>query len=125
VSELSPAASGHEPILASFGNVSVTHHWVVTPTGNHPIRGTHWTVQDLGRLEEKISTTGIVLAILFVWFCLLGLLFLLMKDQRWVGWVEVTVTGPGLHHAAIIPASPTATYEAHQFVNYCRQLAVV
>jgi hypothetical protein len=123
VSEVSPAARGHEPILMTFGDIAVTHHWVVLPAGNFPVSGTTWTVQDMTRYEEKISTTGIVLAVIFVWFCLLGLLFLLMKEQRLTGWVQVTVQGPGMHHAAMIPASPTAMHQAHQFANYCRQLS--
>jgi hypothetical protein len=118
-----PGASGIEPALASFGDITVTHHWVHVPAGRYPIQGSTWTVQDMSRTEEKISTAGIVLAVIFVWFCLLGLLFLLMKEQRHVGWVQVSVQGPGLHHATMIPAAPLAAAQANQFVNYGRQLS--
>jgi hypothetical protein len=123
VSEMSAAPAGFEPTLATLGDISVTHHWVHVPAGRYPIQGTTWTVQDMSRTEEKISTTGIVLAVIFVWFCLLGLLFLLMKEQRQVGWVQINVQGAGLHHSTMIPASPVAFGQAHQFVNYCRQLS--
>jgi len=120
---MAPAAGGVEPTLATLGDIAVTHHWVHVPAGRYPIRGTTWTVQDMSRSEEKIATVGIVLAILFVWVCLLGLLFLLMKERRLVGWVQVSVQGQGFHHATMVPASPHAVGQAHQFVNYCRQLS--
>lgn len=123
MSEVSPSGSGIEPTLATLGDIAVSQHWVHVPSGRHPIRGTVWTVQDMTHTEEKVSTVGIVLAVLFFWFCLLGLLFLLMKDTRLVGWVQVSVQGDGFHHAAMIPASPNAVPQAHQFVNYCRGLS--
>lgn len=123
MSETNPAPDAFEPTLATLGDIAVTHHWVVVPAGRFPVRGTTWTVQDLTRTEEKIATAGVVLAILFFWVCLLGLLFLLMKERRLTGWVQVNVSGPGLHHATMIPATPVALGQAHQFVNYCRQLS--
>jgi len=122
VSEIVPPG-GFEPTLTSLGDISVSHHWVTVPAGSFPIRGTVWTVQDMSRVEEKISTVGIILAVLFFWVCLLGLLFLLMKERRTVGWVQVNVQGEGFHHATMIPASPVAVPQAHQFVNYCRSLS--
>src|SRR5262249_3224061 len=86
-----------EPQLATIGDISISQHWVVTPSGSHPIRGSVWTVTDMSRYEETISTTGLVLAIVFVWFCLLGLLFLLMKERRIGGYVQITVQGNGFH----------------------------
>ena len=122
MSDLVPTGGHYEPILATLGDISVTHHWVQVPSGNYPIRGTTWTVQEHTHVEEKISTAGIVLAIIFVWVCLLGLLFLLMKERRTVGWVQVTVQGQGLYYATMLPA--LSGPHAHQFVNYARQLSV-
>lgn len=113
-----------EPQLATIGDISISQHWVVTPSGPHPIRGSVWTVTDMSHYEERISTAGIVLAILFVWFCLLGLLFLLMKDRRMVGYVQVTVQGRDFYHSTMIPAtSPQAVMGVHQMVNYARAVA--
>jgi hypothetical protein len=81
---------------------------VITPNGSYPIRGSVWTVTDMSYYQESISTAGIVLAILFVWFCLLGLLFLLMKERRMVGYVQVTVQGNGFHNSTMIPPSSTS-----------------
>jgi sensor histidine kinase YesM len=113
-----------EQWLAAIGDMSISQHWVLTPTGPHPIRGSVWTVTDMSYCQESISTTGVVLAILFVWFCLLGLLFLLMKDRRMVGYIEVTVQGSGFHHSTLIPArGPQSVTWVHQQVNYARALA--
>jgi hypothetical protein len=71
-----------EQWLATIGDIAISQRWVLTPTGTYPIRGSVWTVTDMSHYEESVSTVGVVLAILFVWFCLLGLLFLLMKDRR-------------------------------------------
>lgn len=125
MSELAGFGGGQpEPQLAAIGDISVTQHWVYTPSGPHPIRGSIWTVTDMSRTEETISTAGIVLAILFVWFCLLGLVFLLMKDRRTVGYVQVTAQGSGFHHSTMIPVnSPQTVFAVHQMVNYARSLA--
>lgn len=112
-----------EPQLATVGDISITQHWIYTPTGPHPIRGSIWTVTDMSHYEERISTAGVVLAILFVWICLLGLLFLLMKDRRLVGYLQVTVQGNGFHHSTMVPAAAFAS--VHQTVNYARSLAAL
>jgi hypothetical protein len=77
----------------------------------------------MSHYQESVSAVGVVLAILFVWFCLLGLLFLLMKDRRLVGYIQVTVQGNGFYHATLIPAGPQALMWATQQVNYARSLA--
>ena len=113
-----------EQWLATIGDISISQHWVMTPTGPHPIRGSVWTVTDMSYWQESVSAAGIVLAILFIWFCLLGLLFLLMKDRRMVGHIQVTVQGSGFHHSTMIPASgPQSLIWVHQRVNYARALA--
>jgi hypothetical protein len=72
---------------------------------------THW--------QERISPVGIVLTIIFVWFCLLGLLFMLTKDRAVAGYIQVTVQGNGFHHSMMIPAvGPQSVMGVHQMVNY-------
>jgi hypothetical protein len=113
-----------EQWLATIGDISISQHWVLTPTGPHPIRGSAWTVTDMSHYQESISALGVVLAILFIWFCLLGLLFLLMKDRKMVGYIQVTVQGSGFHHSTMIPATgPHSVVGVHQMVNYARSLA--
>jgi hypothetical protein len=113
-----------EQWLATIGDISISQHWVMTPTGPQPIRGSVWTVTDMSQYQESVSTAGVVLAILFVWFCLLGLLFLLMKDRRYGGYIQVTVQGSGFYHSTLIPAGGLqSVMSVNQQVNYARSLA--
>lgn len=114
-----------EQWLAAIGDISISQHWVLTSTGPHPIRGSVWTVTDMSYYQESgPSAAGVILAILFVWACLLGLLFLLMKDSRMMGYIQVTVQGSGFHHSTMIPATgPQSVKWVHQMVNYARALA--
>ncbi|MCH9815655.1 MAG: hypothetical protein K0U64_04265 [Actinomycetia bacterium] len=89
--------------MLQIGDIGVTEHWVVTPNGTAPLRGTRWLATDNTRVQERIPTTAIVLAIVFAFFCLLGLLFLLMKEQYVTGYVEVRVTGEDLDHWTQVP----------------------
>ncbi|HTQ19472.1 hypothetical protein [Mycobacterium sp.] len=115
-----------EPWLATIGDISVSQHWVMTPTGPYPIRGSVWTVTDMSYYQESISTAGVILAIIFVWFCLLGLLFLLMKERKLVGYIQVTVQGNGFYHSTMIPAwGPHTIMGVTQQVNYARSLAAI
>ncbi len=113
-----------DPQLASVGDIGISQHWIRTPNGAYPIRGSMWTVSDMTHYQERISTTGVVLCAIFVWFCLLGLLFLLMKDRYVSGYVQVTVHGAGFHHSTMIPANHSGVvYSVTQTVNYARTLA--
>lgn len=113
-----------EQWLMTVGDISVSPHWINTPAGTYPIKGTVWTVTDMSHYSESISTTGIVLCLIFVWFCLLGLLFLLMKDRKYVGYIQVTVQGDGFYHSTLLPAGgPQALVLVTQQVNYARSLA--
>ncbi|MFF3393676.1 hypothetical protein ACFYW1_22460 [Streptomyces sp. NPDC002669] len=97
------------PVL-TFGDIAVMNDQIVTPAGPMPLKGAVWTATDLSRTEEKIPTVGIVLAIVFALFCLIGLLFLLMKEKRTTGFIQVTVTSGGRHHSTMIPAVSQDTF---------------
>jgi hypothetical protein len=113
-----------EQWLQTIGDISISQHWVMTPTGPYPIRGSVWTVTDMTHWQEGVSAGGVILCIIFVWFCLLGLLFLLMKDRKLVGQIQVTVQGKGFYHSAMIPVTgPQTVMNVHQLVNYARSLA--
>ncbi|WP_207946447.1 hypothetical protein [Actinomadura sp. 7K507] len=113
---------GAEPVLLQIGDIALTSTHVILPYGQFPLQGTMWTVQDSTQITEGISTTGIVLAVVFVWFCFLGLLFLLMKDRRYVGFVSVSVTGPGFHHDARFPPGPQSSAWAAHAVAQARAI---
>jgi hypothetical protein len=105
---------GAEPVLLQIGDMSLTSTHVILPYGQYPLHGATWTVQDSTQVTEGIPAVGIVLTVIFVWFCLLGLLFLLMKERRYLGFVSISVTGPGFHHTAQFPPGPqTAAWAAN------------
>jgi hypothetical protein len=97
------------PMLA-FGDITVMNDQIVTPAGTMPLKGAVWTATDLSRTEEKIPTVAIVLAIVFALLCLVGLLFLLMKEKKTTGYIQVSVTSGGRHHSTMIPAMGPETF---------------
>lgn len=115
---------GGEPTLATIGDISITQNFVVTPSGTAPIGQTHFTLTDLSRTTERIPAWAIVLAVVFFLFCLLGLLFLLVKETRTEGSVQVVVQGPRLVHTVQLPVwSPQQVFDYHARVNYARAVA--
>jgi hypothetical protein len=114
---------GNEPVLLSIGDISLTRTHVLVPQGRYPLFGTTWTVQDSTQVSEGIPPVAIVLTIIFVWFCLLGLLFLLMKRKHYTGFVTIAVTGAGLYHVVQFPAGPQTGAWAADMVGRARALA--
>ncbi|MGZ4755243.1 MAG: hypothetical protein ACXWA9_10060 [Acidimicrobiia bacterium] len=120
-----PAAPGvSEPIALTIGDIGVSRHWVVTPNGTAPVSGSNWIVRDLSVTETKIPTWAIILAIVFAVFCLLGLLFLLVKEPVTRGYTEVTVTSGNLQHTTQVPVSnPMQVAQVRQLVNQAQSMA--
>ncbi|GGX38516.1 hypothetical protein [Streptomyces chryseus] len=117
-----PAGFAPAPLM-SIGDITVMPGSIVTPSGTMPLKGAVWTVTDMSRTEERMPTAAVVLAVVFFVFCLLGLLFLLMKEKVTTGWVQVTVTSGGLHHSTVVPALGPHTFPLVMGqVNYARSL---
>jgi|SRR3569833_578301 hypothetical protein len=116
------SSPGSDPVLLSIGDISVTPTHVVVPQGRYPLHGTTWTVQDSTQVTESIPAVAIVLTIIFVWFCLIGLLFLLMKEKRYSGFVSITVTGMGLYHSVQFPAAQHTGAWAADMVGRARAI---
>jgi hypothetical protein len=115
--------SASEPTLITLGDIGCSEHYVHTPNGSFPLAGSSWIVTDNTSTQTKIPAYAIVLAIVFFVFCLLGLLFLLMKEQVTTGYVVVSVQGPGLYHTMQIPyQGPYTLADVNDRVNYIRQL---
>ncbi|MFE7855110.1 hypothetical protein [Streptomyces sp. NPDC057403] len=118
-----PAPAGGAPLVA-IGDITVMGDQIITPAGTMPLRGAVWNATDMSHTEEKIPTVAIVLAIIFFIFCLLGLFFLLMKEKRTTGFIQVTVTSAGRHHSTMIPAQGAHTFPAVMGqINYARSLS--
>lgn len=107
----------------TIGDIAVSQHWVSTPSGTHPIRGSVWTITDTTHYQERMSPVGIVLAILFIWVCFLSLFFLLMKERTTSGYILVTVQGDGFYHSTMLPGGGAQPMIVTQQVNYARSLA--
>lgn len=109
--------------LVQIGDISADQQWVVTPSGSIPTAQATWTIQDLTRSYQGIPTYAIVLAVVFGLFCLLGLFFLLIKEEHTTGWLQVTVQGPGFVHTTQVPAYHQGTVaDVHAMVSYARSL---
>ncbi|GGZ19029.1 hypothetical protein GCM10010387_09600 [Streptomyces inusitatus] len=118
-------AVGGAPALA-IGDITVVGDTIMTPAGGMPLRGAVWNASDLSRTEEKIPVYAIVLAVLFVGACGLGLLFLLIKEKETSGFVQVTVTSGGKHHATMIPAMhPHLFQQVMAQVGYARSISAM
>jgi hypothetical protein len=109
---------GTDPIVLTIGDIGVTHSWVVTPNGNARLAGSQWIARDMTRVESRIPPWAIVVAIVFALACLLGLLFLLVKEQYTTGYVEVSVQAGNLFHATQIPVSGS-----HQVAHVRQQVS--
>ena len=118
-----PFAAGGEPTVVVIGDIAVTPAHVILPQGRYPLRGSICNVPDSTDVTEVIPGYAIVLAIGLFFFCFLGLLFLLVKEKRYVGFTGVSVTGPGYFHSAQFPGRPQSGARVGQLVNHARALA--
>ncbi|WP_238422504.1 hypothetical protein [Gordonia sp. 'Campus'] len=120
------AAALPEPPLVVIGDITCTQHYVITPSGTFPIAGSQWEVTDMSVSTEQMSQTGLVLALVgFFLVCFLSLLFLLMKERRTTGYIQVRVRGAGggMHVTNIPATSPWTMSDVSGRVYYARDLA--
>lgn len=88
-----PAPYYPSPVgYVQIGDIQVRDGTVHTPAGSCPLRGSRWMMMDHSVIERRTPVWAIVLAIVLAWFFLLGLLFLLVKEDRVSGFVEVVVS---------------------------------
>ena len=111
----------YAPIRVQLGQIACTDTHVITPAGTYPLKGTIWTVSNQTFVTSAIPAWAIICAILFFIFCLLGLLFLLVKERRVNGAVQVAVQGPGLSFSTYIPVnSEFAVFQISNSVDVIR-----
>ncbi|WP_443046879.1 hypothetical protein [Streptomyces sp. HB2AG] len=108
----------------TIGDIAVTADTVLTPAGPMPLKGAVWTATDMSRTEQSMPAYAVVLAIVFFLFCLLGLFFLLIKETRTTGHVQVTVNSGGRFHSTMVPVnSPFAVADVMNRVNHVRSMS--
>lgn len=114
-----------EPTLVTIGDIVVTQNWVITPSGRRPRAEVSWTTTPMYQTTQAIPTWAIVCTILFVLACLLGLLFLLVKEERTTGQIQVTAQAPGFLHVCYVPVwSMVQVRDVVARVDYVRALGV-
>ncbi len=116
---------GTSPYLLTIGDIGVTPELVVTPNGAAPLRGSQWIVRDNTIVSSQIPTYAIVLAVVFALFCLLGLLFLLIKETKVQGYVEVSVRSGDVFHVTQLPVwDPQQVQQIRGLVWQAQSMAV-
>lgn len=119
-----PGPGQPEQVVLTIGDIGVSPNWVVTPNGSASLRDAQWTVQDRTTTTPATPTWAIVMAILGLVFCLLGLFFLLVKEDQTRGYMEVTVRSGNLFHAVQLQAnSPQAIAHTRQLVYQAQSMA--
>lgn len=107
-----------------IGDVEADRFWVRTPLGVMPAAEAQWSVSSQVRTERYIPLWAVLMAVLFVALCLLGLLFLLVKEERHYHEVTVTVMGAGFAHTTQVGAyDPRVVTDTRAQVAHARALA--
>lgn len=102
------------PPLVSLGDVTVTQEQVITPQGARPLGEVTWTFTDASQTTQEIPQWAVICAIVgFFFVCFFSLLFLLAKETKTQGWVQITVQAPGFAHTTQLPV-----YGAFQVSDY-------
>ena len=118
-----PPGSQPGQVLVTVGDIACTQTEVILPTGRAPLAGTTWMVTNQVSVTEGIPTWAIVMAIIGIIACLLGLLFLLVKEKKVQGFMQVSVQGQGLYYATQVPVgSEMQMRDVESRVNYIRTL---
>ncbi|RBI95539.1 hypothetical protein DRA43_31485, partial [Micromonospora provocatoris] len=120
-----PVPPAQSAVAVQIAEIVVTPPVIRTPAGVLPLAGASWYVTDFWQKEEKTAPWAVVAAILG-FFCLtvFSLLFLLIKETRHYGTVQVTVSSGGHQYVARIPV--TDQFQVQQLnnqVNYARSLS--
>jgi hypothetical protein len=116
-----------EPVLVAIGDILVTQTTVYTPSGSRPVNEVSWNVTDMTMTTQGIPTWAVVCAIIgTILLCGLGLLFLLAKEVKTTGTMQIIVNSPGFIYSTSIPVfSPMQVADVNARVNYARTVAAV
>ena len=111
-------------VLVTVGDIACTQTEVLVPEGRFPLRGTVWTSTNQVTVTRGVPTWAIVVAIVgFFLICLFSLFFLLAKEDKMQGFVQITARGAGVVHTTQVPvASQLAINDVENRLNYIRGL---
>lgn len=113
------------PVIARFGTIAVTGTAVRTPAGEFPLAGTAWHTYDHWYTTRVLPSWAIALAVLgFFVVPFVSLLFLLVREPRTTGVLQVVVSDGLRQYVADVPvSSPAAARAVQHQVGYVRALA--
>lgn len=124
---MSLVPAGHGQIWVPelmIGDIEVSRHWIRTPMGVLPSRDAVWAVEDGSDLTRVIPAWAWVACLLTIMFCLIGLLFLFVREDRRRYYAQVTLTGPGFTHSTrLYGTGADISLHARQLVGRARWLA--
>lgn len=131
MSQISQYPAPTSQFVLTIGDIGITRDHVVTPRGSAPLRSAQWIFADRTMRTRTTPTWAIVLAcvsvFLFIWVFLLGLLgllFLLAKEDRIAGTVDVQVYAEGVYHLVQIPVYSYYTVsQIHQQVSQAQSMS--
>ena len=117
-------ARGASPILLTVGQIVVNEHWLTTPAGSWELKEANVSLFDQTRMESRIPSWAIVTAIITALFFLVGLLFLLARENTITGFITVTITSEqGQAYTEHVPVnSPMMRADIFSRVNYIQSL---
>ncbi|KQO97722.1 hypothetical protein [Leifsonia sp. Leaf264] len=96
------------PFLVSIGNVHATQFHVVTPSGSWPIADVNVSTTDQTVVTTHTPAWAVVMVVLFIWFFFLSLLFLLAREVRVSGYVQVVIQAGGQSYVEQVPISSSS-----------------
>ena len=121
-----PCLSGDRgQVLVRFGPLAITADTVRTPGGSFPLGGSVWRSFDYWQTRRVVPTAAILAAVLgFFVVPFVSLLFLLVRQDRTTGVVQVCGIDGGRQHVVDLPvASPAHALAIHRQVQYVDGLA--
>lgn len=118
-----PVTAG--PVIARFGSIEVTATTVRAPSGVFPLHGSVWRCFDYWRTERVTPTWAIAAAVLgFLVVPFVSLLFLLVKEHRTVGVLQVCAWDGTHQHVVDLPVgNPVQARAIEHQVGYVAALA--
>lgn len=118
-----PAMRQSPPTLVVIGDITVTTEQVLTPSGAFALADVSIYANDQSHVTRRTPGWAIVVAVIFALFFLIGLLFLLVKEEQVAGYVNVTVEAQGRRHVSMVPIqSAMARTDIMQRVGYVQTL---
>lgn len=114
-----------QPPLVTIGDIHCGQSEIMTPAGSCPTVGAQWYVTDMTVTREEIPTWAIVCAVVGAFVvCLFSLFFLLVKERKTTGSIQVMVQNNGFVYTTQVPVFDAfVVTDVHNRVNYARSLS--